>query len=314
MKKIVSVLLVLITIACLFQGCGKKKSDIKIGLAAPEATHGWVAGVAYYAEKYCKEKGIEYNLTTSGDAEEMEKNLDVLADWGAQTIIMWPQWTGMGNAVADLTQKGIHVVSFDVDIDSNGIHKVMGNNYNLGYQCAQYIAEKAGDAASVILFNVPSAGSVSELRTQGFYDYLKETDYDIRNILEYGETEFSREIGYSEMKSVLEENAKIDAVFCMDDETAIGVVKAITESGRTDIKAVTGGGGMQEYFSMIADPKYESLGLCSALYSPSMIENAIDIGIDLCEGKNANRIVVLPTTIVTSGNVDEYIDPQNTVY
>ena len=41
---------------------------VKVGIAAPDVTHGWVAGVAYYAEKYCKDNNLEYKITTSADA------------------------------------------------------------------------------------------------------------------------------------------------------------------------------------------------------------------------------------------------------
>ena len=37
---------------------GASADGVKVGIAAPDVTHGWVAGVAYYAEKYCKEAGV----------------------------------------------------------------------------------------------------------------------------------------------------------------------------------------------------------------------------------------------------------------
>ena len=314
MKKLLSVLLVLTIVFCLFAGCGTKNKDVKIGLAAPGETHGWVAGVSYYAEKYCKDEGIEYNLTTSADAAEMEKNLNALAQWGAEAVVVWPQWEGMEDAVQSLLDKGLPVVSFDVEIDCDGVYKVTGNNYDMGYQCAKYIAEQVGEAASIAVLDVPSAGSVSALRKQGFYDYLKEIGYNTENVFEVKEESFSRESGYADMKAVLAEHPQVDAVFSMDDESSIGVVQAISESGRTDIKAVTGGGGMQEYFSMIADEKYDSLGLISALYSPSMIEDAIRTAIKLASGESSSKVIVIPTTVVTKENVSDYLDPQNTVY
>lgn len=315
MKKIISVLLVFIMIVCLFSGCGeKKKTEAKIGLAAPSATHGWVAGVAYYAEKYCKEHGIEYMLTTSFDAAEMEKNLDSLVEWGAEAVVVWPQWSGMEKVIDDIIAKGISVVSFDVDINSNVIYKVTGNNYDMGYQCAKYITDKVGGAASIAVMDVPSAGSVSQLRKEGFYDYLREIKYDTSGVFEVAEDEFTREAGYNDMKNILAEHGRVDAVFSLDDEISIGVVKAVTESGRTDIKAVTGGGGMQEYFKMIADANYKDLGLSSALYSPSMIENAIETAIKIADGEGSSKVIVIPTTIVTPENVNEYLDSENTVY
>lgn len=314
MKRIISVLLVFAVIICSFSGCVEKKTTIKLGLAAPTVTHGWVAGVAYYAEKYCNENDIDYMITTSDNAEDMEKNLSKLVNWGAQAIVVWPQWSGNEDAVKKIIEKNIPVVSFDVDINCDGIHKVMGNNYDMGYQCAKYITEKVGMDSRIAVLDVPSAGSVSELRKKGFYDYLNEYGFDEENLIETAEDGFTRECGYNDMKNLLSKYDRIDAVFSMDDEVSIGVAKAILESGRKDIKAVTGGGGMQEYFNMIVESKYEGLGLSSALYSPSMIEDAIQTAIDLYNGKSSSKIVIIPTTIVTSDNVKDYFDKQNSVY
>lgn len=315
MKKIISVFLSLTMILCLFSGCDHSKTTkIKIGLAAPAVTHGWVAGVSYYAEKYCKENKIEYNLTTSENAEEMEKNIKQLVDWGAEAVILWPQWTGMEKAVNDLIESGINVISFDVDINANGIYKVTGNNYDMGYQSAKYITEKVGDNAAIAVLDVPMAGSVSNLRKKGFYDYLETINYNTENIFEIEEDGFTFEAGYTSMMNAMKEHKKIDAVFSMDDEMSLGIVKAVTENGRTDIKAITGGGGKQEYFKMIQDENYADLGLASAIYSPSMVKDAIKAAIDLCTGKEVGKIIVMPTKIVDRESVSNYLEPQNNVY
>ena len=289
-------------------------SKIKVGIAAPDVTHGWVAGVAYYAEKYCKDNNLTYKITTSSDAAEMTTALQDLQAWGATVIVSWPQWSGMEDAIQEVIDAGIPVVNFDVDVKCEGIYKVTGDNYDMGYQCGKYIADKVGDGASIVVMDVPSSGSVCELRKQGFYDYLKKINYDQSNIFEVQEDAFTRDDGLADMADILESHDKIDAVYSMDDETSIGCIQAITEAGRTDIKAITGGGGMQEYFKMIADDKYADLGLATALYSPSMVEDAIKTAIILQTGGTADSVVVIPTTIVNKDNVKDYIDPNNTVY
>ncbi len=317
MKRIIALTLALVMALCAFASCTSKPADdgvLKVGIAAPDVTHGWVAGVAYYAEKYCKTNNIEYKITTSSDAAEMAANLSDLVTWGADVVVTWPQWSGMEDAVQEILDKGIPVVDFDVEIACEGIHKVTGDNYDMGYQSAKYITEKVGEAANIVVLDVPSAGSVSELRKQGFYAYLDEVGYDKSNIFEVSEDGFSRDYGLKDMSDVLESHDKIDAVFSMDDESSIGAIQAITEAGRTDIKAITGGGGMQEYFNMIADEKYADLGLASALYSPSMVEEAIKTAIDIFNGKTAEAVIVIPTTIVSKDNVADFIDPENTVY
>ena len=90
------------------------------------------------------------------------------------------------------------------------------------------------------------------------------------------------------------------------------VDKIGTEAGRKDIKAITGGGGCQEYFQIIADSK--DINACSALYSPLMVKDAVDAALALLKGETVDAVKVIPTTIVDRTNVDQYLDPNNTVY
>lgn len=327
MKKIIALLLAVVMLFALV-ACGQKQDEqkpedgnqgeeaktVKVGIAAPDVTHGWVAGVAYYAEKYCKDNNLEYMITTSADAAAMTANLQDLQAWGATVIVSWPQWTGMETALQEIIDSGIPVVNFDVDVDCEGIYKVTGDNYDMGYQSAKYITDIVGDGANIAVMDVPSSGSVCELRKEGFYAYLAENNYDQSNIFEVQLDSFARDDGLAVMADILEQHPQIDAVFSMDDETSIGSIQAITEAGRTDIKAITGGGGCQEYFRLIADEQYKDLGLASALYSPSMVQDAIKTAIDLMNGGTAEPVVVIPTTIVSSANVADYLDENNTVY
>lgn len=313
-KRIIALALVAVLALPLLCGCGTGKKNIRIGIAAPDVTHGWVAGVAYYAEKYCKANNITYKITTSSDAAEMTTNLNDLVTWGADAIVTWPQWSGMEDPVSEIIDQGIPVVSFDIDIACEGLYKVTGSNYDMGYESAKYIVSRVGDAAAIAVFDIPSAGSIAELRKKGFYDYLDEIHYDKSNMFELSETGFSKQTGLADMTDVLASHAKVDAVFSLDDENSIGILQACTEAGRTDIKAITGGGGMQEYFRLIADERYASYGLASALYSPAMVEDAIRTAIALCNGEEREKEIVIGTKIVTKDNVAEYIDENNKVY
>jgi len=288
--------------------------EIKVGIAAPDVTHGWVAGVAYYAEKYCQDNGLEYKVHTSADAAEMQAGLQDLVAWGATVIVSFPQWAGMETAMQEIIDAGIPVVNFDVDVACEGIYKVTGDNYDMGYQSAKYIVEKAGDAAYIAVLDVPSSGSVCELRKQGFYDYLNEIGYDQSNIQEFTLESFSRDDGLKNAADILEKMPQIDAFYSMDDETSIGTIQAMTEAGRTEIKAITGGGGCQEYFNIIASDEGKAIGAASALYSPAMIQDAIQVAIKLMNGEEAEPVIVIPTTIVSAENVADHLDPSNNVY
>ena len=206
---------------------------------------------------------------------------------------------------------GVTVVAFDMDIPAEGIYKVTGDNESMGVAGAKYIVDKIGTEGLVVTMPVPTSGSVSELRMKGFTETMAEIAPNVQ-IIEYA-TAFTREDGLKDMADILTANAKIDAVFSLDDETSIGALQAIDDAGRTDIKAITGGGGCQEYFGIIKE-KADQIGACSALYSPLMIKDCMDVAIAVVGGETVDAVKVIPSQIVSAENVDEYLDPANTVY
>ncbi|MBQ2834940.1 MAG: substrate-binding domain-containing protein [Clostridia bacterium] len=287
---------------------------VKLGVLVPAVTHGWVGGITYNADQYCQELAaagkIEYKLYTSSNAEEMTAQIDEAMLWGAQALVIAPQWTGMEVAAQGAIDAGLTVVAFDMDIPAEGIYKVTGDNESMGVASAKFIVDKIGTEGTVVALPVPPSGSVSELRMKGFNETMAEIAPNVQ-IVEYA-TAFTREDGLKDMADILTANAKIDAVYSLDDETSIGALQAISDAGRTDIKAITGGGGCQEYFGMIKENT--EIAVCSALYSPLMIKDCMDVAIAVVGGETVDAVKVIPSQIVSAENVDEYLDPANTVY
>ena len=116
----------------------------------------------------------------------------------------------------------------------------------------------------------------------------------------------------ADMADALTAYDEIDAVFSLDDETSIGALQAILEAERTDVKAITGGGGCQEYFQLIAENK--DIAVSSSLYSPLMIRDCFDVALAKLAGEEVQAVTVIPSQIVDASNVEEYIDPSNTIY
>jgi ribose transport system substrate-binding protein len=324
MKKALSLMLVLLLM--LLGACNSKTSEDsgeeddsgdtgskkhKIGILAPAVTHGWVAAVAYNAEVRAKELGdeIEYQIQTSNNAEEMTAQLDDLKTWGAEAIVAFPQWEGMEVPIQQAIDEGIKVVNFDIAINADGVYRVAGDNKDMGIQGAKYIVEKIGTEGTVVMLEVPTAGSVSELRKAGFVETMAEIAPNVK--IETFATKFTREDGLKDFADILTKISKIDAVYSMDDETSIGVLQAIKESGRTDVKVVTGGGGMQEYFKMM--PENNDIWIESALYSPAMVKDAVDVALKLLKGEEVPADTIIPTTIVDKSNYQDFLD-ENSPY
>lgn len=318
MKKVLAVLLVLALAMATFAGCGgdngggdnggDKTDKYKIAILAPEVTHGWVAAVAYNAEQRCKELAdeVEYKYYTSSDAQQMTSQLDDAKTWGAQAIVAYPQWEGMEVPIQQAIDDGITVVNFDIAIEADGVYRVSGDNEDMGIQGAKYIVDKIGDTGNVVILDVPTSGSVAELRKKGFEDTIKEIAPNMNLIT--AATKFTREDGLKDFADILTKNPQIDAVYSMDDETSIGVLQAIREANRTDIKVVTGGGGSQEYFNMMTADENQDIWIESALYSPAMVKDAVDMALSILKGDTVEPVKIIPTTVVDRENCADYLD------
>src|SRR5699024_5731304 len=123
---------------------------------------------------------VEYNIQTSNNAEEMTSQLDDLMTWGAEAIVAFPQWEGMEVPIQKAVDEGITVVNFDIKIDVPGVYYVSGDNEDMGIQGAKYLVDKIGEQGTVVILDVPSSGSVAELRKKGFVDTMKDIAPDIK--------------------------------------------------------------------------------------------------------------------------------------
>ena len=56
---------------------------------------------------------------------------------------------------------------------------------------------------------------------------------------------------------------------------------------------------------------YDDLWVQSALYSPTMVTEAVDMAVDVLNGEEVEQVMIIPTTIVDKTNVADYIDPSS---
>jgi ribose transport system substrate-binding protein len=314
MKKILAVSISLLIILSLV-GCNRKEetkevSDVKtkelVGICLPAADHGWVAAVAYFAEQQAKALDLNYKLVTSSTPNEQANQVDQLIDMNCHTIVIFPHNNELDVAAQKILDAGINLVNFDRKVAVDSTSYLAGDNPGIGVNGAKYIGEKIEGKGKVVILHVPAYGSIDVERVDGFKNTIASEYPDIEIIGDYGSPSSSKEDGLKIMSDVLTANPQIDAVYSMDDELSIGILQAIKDSGRTDVKAITGGGGAQEYFNHMGEN--EDIWVSSALYSPAMIKDCVEIAADLVAGKTVDKEIVIDAKIVDRENVSEYLD------
>ena len=115
----------------------------------------------------------------------------------------------------------------------------------------------------------------------------------------------SRDGGMAVMQDLLTANPKIDAVFAINDPTAIGAELAIKQAKRAGI-FITAGDGAPDAVVALKDPK--SLLEGSSAQNPyAMANESVRIGYDIMNGKvPATKVTLLPVPLVTKANLKDY--------
>lgn len=282
----------------------------EVALVLQRAEHGWMAAVTYYAEKHCKDLGINYRVYLSDNVNDQANNIEEAIANGAAAIVLSAHNEEVSLACKKAVDAGIPLISFDRVVDYLTAY-IGGDNYGLGVAYGTFICENLGGEGIVALQSVPSVGAVSQERLEGFYSVANE--YPGITVIEFATEGYQQEQGLKAAADLLTANPHIDAIASQDDESSVGFLKAIEDAGRTDIKYVSGCGGMQSYFHTIEEYGKGDLQLCTATYAPSMITEAIDLAVKAMNGEAVEEKNIIATTLVSADNVADFYD-ENSPY
>ncbi|MDP8997958.1 MAG: substrate-binding domain-containing protein, partial [Pseudomonadota bacterium] len=175
----------------------------------------------------------------------------------------------------------------------------------LGKVSGDYMKANLGKADIVIIRGLPIV--IDEQRQKGFADAIKGSDIKVLDS-QFGN--WSRDDAFKVMQDYLTKYPKIDAVWCQDDDMAVGVLEAIKQAKRTDIKMVVGGAGMKEMIKKVADG--DKLMPINVLYPPAMVGTALELtAAGLVNKVPVRGSYILDATLVTKDNAAEFYFPDS---
>lgn len=249
-----------------------------IAVSIPAATHGWTGGVVYHAEQAEKEieaafPNIDVIVKTSPSAEAQVSALeDLSASQKLDALVILPftseELTG---PVAQVKANGTFITVVDRGLTDPTIQDlyVAGDNIAVGANTAKWLADKMGNEGKiVVLRGIPTV--IDDERIKGFTDVIKGTKIEILDI-QYAN--WNKDEAFSLMQDYLAKYPQIDAVWANDDDMLLGVLEAVKQSGRTEIKYALGGNGMKDVVKMVMDK--DPMTPISTPYPPSMVKSAI---------------------------------------
>src|SRR6478736_4067860 len=283
-----------------------KKLD-SVGLTVGDLGNPFFVQIAHGAEAKAKEINGKVKFTalsSNYDVNNQTNQIDNFISSNVNLILLGAADSkGIAPAVLRAKQAGIAVVAVDVGAEGGVDATVTSNNKQAGTKDGAYVAERLKGKGQIIIVNGSPVTAVTD-RVEGFLEEIKKHP-DLKILSQDQNAGGSRDGGLRVMTDLLTAFPKIDAVFAINDPTAIGCDLAAKQAQRKDF-FIVGVDGAPDIVPSLKDPS--SLIAASAAQDPyTMSGKAVEIGYDIINGKKpAEELTLIPVDLITKENVDQY--------
>lgn len=248
------------------------------------------------------------------DAQQKQENqikaIRNFIEMGVDVIVFPPVVeTGWEAVLTECQEAGIPVILVDRGIDPSAGDElyttmIASDHVWAGEQAAIVVNDLLGGAGKVVELEGTVGASAAVQRKQGFDEYIANNCSDIE-IIDSQTGDFTRAMGKEVMESFLKTYDDIDAVFCHNDDMALGAIEAIKEAGLKpgeDIKIV-GVDGVKGAFEAILAGEMN----CTVECTPILAEQIFETAWKLKNGETVDKWIMSADGIYTTDEVTEEV-------
>jgi len=290
---------------------------VNLGVAIPAATHSFTAGIVFWANEAKKDlekahPGLKITVRTASGAPEQANQLqDLLTATRINTLVIFPfESAALTRPVAQAKAKGVYVTVVDRGLTDTSAQDayVSGDNTAFGRVPAEYLAKALNGKGNIVaLRGIPT--TIDNERMDAFTAVMKNHP-DIK-ILDAKHANWNRDDAFKVMQDYLTRFKQIDAVWAADDDMAYGVLRAIEQAKRDDIKIVFGGAGAKTMVKTLIDGN-NPLIKANVSYSPKFIYDAIKMTAEArIKGEKLPPNTIIPSVLITKENAKDFYFPDS---
>ena len=306
MKRFVSSLLACGVALSLIPAVAAAKDLKLVGVTVVDLGNPFFGAIAKSIEAKVKEAGgaDAKTLVMSGDYDlgKQSTQFDNFIQAGVDLIIVSAvDSKAVGAAVKRAQAAGIPVVAIDNTAD-NAQATITTDNVTAGKQACQYIADKLGGKGNLIIVNGPPVSGVID-RVNGCKQVMADHP-DIKILSDNQNGIGTREGGLNVTTALLTAHDQVDAIFTINDPSAIGADLAAKQLKRTGIVITTVDGSPDIEAALKEKTQIEA----SSAQLPSELANAaVDAGVKLLNGETlAEPSILVAPSLITRENVGSY--------
>lgn len=262
-----------------------------------------------YATAKAEELGVKIECTAPPQETDVDQQISMfesMLEKGVDGILIVP--CGSKEIVASIekaNEMGVPVICLDTNAEGGEVASFIGtNNYEGGKLAGEWLGETLGEGKVGIITGTPG-NNTHEDRVNGFKEGVAETA-GLEIVGDALPAYSERAQGMSQAENLLAGNPDIKAIYCTNDQMALGAGEAVKAAGKQGEILVIGFDGAPEAAQGILD------GMISASVAQKpggMGEMGVQAMYDLIvEGKTLEAVVDTGCTIVSKDNAQDYLD------
>jgi ribose transport system substrate-binding protein len=209
-----------------------KTEGMKAGVVLETLSHPLINYWGQTAKETAATFGIQATLQDGErNVEKQTSEMEALISQKVNFIVLQAtDAAGLSPVVDKAEQAGIPVLTLNQDVATPHSCFVGMGHYAMGQQVAEGMAKQLGGQGNIVVIEGVQGTGANIQRLAGFKDTLK--NYPGMKIVASQSGAFDRKKGHDVMATILRGQSKIDGVFALNDEMAIGAGQAAMEAGR----------------------------------------------------------------------------------
>lgn len=281
-------------------------STVTIGVTLMNFSTEFSIGLNDYMKAKAAEMGdVELVIVDAGgDPAKQVQQIETFIAQDVDAIIMQPQeQEACSPAVDKAKEAGIPIVNCNSLTTSEPDAYVGSNDTESAEIAMGYIAEQLGGKGNVLMMH-GHAGQTAELkRTEGAQNILAQ--YPDMVLLDEQTADWDRAEAMSLMENWISAYGdQIDAVFCQNDEMALGALNALIQMNQKEDVIVVGVDAIADALQSVKEGKLDA-----TVYQDckGQAEGSVEAAYKLAKGETVEKEILIPFILVTAENVDEYL-------
>lgn len=243
---------------------------------------------------------IEVEATTDeGDETGQQTMTETLTMQGVDALLMSPiSDSNLTAAVENANDAGVTTFNVNDGLIAQAQYYVGPNAYQNGELAAEWISNKLGDEGQVAIVIGMAKAFAARERTAGFKDWITENNSGLEVVAEQN-ADWDRQQAKELAATWIQQYPDLKAIFCNNDDMALGVVEAVKEAG-SDI-LVVGVDGIGEAYDSIRAGELDATVDSFPYY---MSQVALEVALRQAAGQDIPRVIATPQALIDSTNVD----------